>query len=1657
MKRIITITGILFLQLALIIPGAFAQVQVGTGTLTDIGIPIEPYWGYSYTQVIYLASEINASGTITQLKWYFDGTSLNNSNDWTIYIGHTSKTHFTSTSDWIPVSSMTQVYSGTFTSPSGPGWITFDITDWTYNGTDNIVVAVDENAPGYDDNSNDFYCSSVSQDRALMYMDDNNNPDPANPPQANGYGSYIANIVFDGITAVYPAPFSENFAGSTTPNGWDNSGTELWMFSTGAGYGASAAGDHTPGGGTNYAWIDGTLGIQQNALVTPYIDVSGLTTPALEFYFFSNNTDNPGDDNTLTVDFWDGAAWNNLLTYAGDDPHWQLGFYDLSGYNITGNIKVRFIVTGTANTTYYNDILVDDVSVDEMPSCPPPTFLNETNITVTSADLGWTENGTSTTWNIEYGPAGFTQGNGTTITGVTTNPYTLSGLTASTAYDWYVQADCGGGSQSTWTGPHTFTTTPAADPVPLDEDFENGFTYFVNDDGNNTDWTLETSIYHCGSQSAHNPYGPSNNNILYETGELDLSDVSTPYLFFWQIAKTEGGYDFCTVEVSTDGGNTYSYLPDSLYLGDPAQYHYWGEYFDENSYTDWGIGNETPDNTWWKKETFDLTPYKLPHVRFRFRLQSDASTQKAGWYLDDIRIGEPACPAPSGQTVSNTTTTSADLGWTENGSATTWNIEYGPACFTPGTGTMITGVTSNPYTLTGLSPAKTYDWYVQADCGCDQSFWTGPNTFSTNVTAVTSYPWTEDFEKCGNIPVGWSQEYVSGNVDWTFQSGSGAPNGTPWGAHSGSYNALFFSDNYNGDETKLVTLPLDLTGLTHPVLSFWHAQADWDGDQDELRVYYKTSAGGSWTLIPGQVYQHSIPDWTQETEIYLPEPSADYYIAFEGLSGYGFGVCLDDVTVEEGPACPAPSDLTATNITQTSADLGWMENGSSSTWNIEYGPRGFTQGNGTQITGVTTNPYTLTGLTASTTYDWYVQADCGGGSSSTWRGPATFTTVCDTAAVPYIENFDNVTTPDFPPCMTVENTNGDDKTWETTNNGLSPPNAARIRYNSNMAMDDWFFTQGLDLTGGVTYEVSFAYKAESSVYPEKLAVDWGNAAVSTAMSGSPIFENNDIENDDWLVGSGTFTPAATGTYFVGFHGHSDADMYYLYVDDVKVLEQVTTTTWNGSVDENWDNPANWNGGVPTSVTDVTIPPGKTHYPTVNTASIIASVTVQSDATGDASLILNNMLDITGDATVQRYITGGKWHDISASAQGQTLNSVFFNHNPDVWLREYNEYDNSRTYLTDLSDPMDPGAGFEIWVESGNNVTINFTGPLQNEDLELSADSWPVWLDYSGEDTLGYNLIGNPFPSPIDLDDLEWSLYDVSSSFWVWDPDNGTYRDWNVDSQSGSLTDGIVPMGQGFFVQTVWYDAMLTIPKDACVHSSQPYYKEGEAKEDDGINRMSLRALTDNGYDEMNIVFTDSANKYFDSYDTRKMFAFTGNTPQVYCIMDDERLSTDALPLPESDDYVVKVGYRPGYDGTQTLKAVTDHLQETDVALEDLVTGRVQDLIENPVYHFEAKKGDAPDRFILHFNPVITNTGQQKEKESEVSVYAYDGSIYIRSNGTAAREKKEVWVYDLFGRTVLETTIPPSTLSKIPVNRHNAVFVVRTAGPSGVTTTKVFVR
>ncbi|WP_274474145.1 fibronectin type III domain-containing protein [Mangrovimonas aestuarii] len=822
-----------------------AQVTIGTGTNEQQHLPIEPWYGYTYSQSIYTTGEINASGTITGLQWYYSGTSdLADNQQLVIYMAESTKTEFTSNTDWEPITSFTEVYSGGITVVAGtPGWValTFD-TPFAYSGTDNLIIAVEENMPAYDSSTDDFHCSAVSSNRSIVYYSDGTNPDPAAPPTANGGSpvAFIPNVILDGITQVCPgptditfsnvlpnsadaswtaggaettwnieygpagfalgtgtqqngltatsasmtgltaatdyefyvqadcgtetssyqgpfmfttecdiftAPFTEPFAGSATPNCWTEGGDTAWDYNLNAGYAAIDVDDHTFGGGTNYAWMDGSdNGTGEiSTLTSPLVDVSGLTSPSLQFALFSNNT-NDATINLIDVELYDGAAWNTVMNITNLlGAQWQDYFIDLSTYTITGPVQVRFTVTGGTGSTFYNDVLLDDVSFDEMPTCAQPFNLIASAVTDTTVDLSWTEAGTATSWNIELVTAGTAPTGTPTYTGVT-NPYTVTGLTAVTDYEFYVQADCGAGDTSAWVGPISFTTECAAYIPEYLQDFATIIPQCW-DEADNGDPTTGPTGLGAGSWG---PDGFANNGFsgaykinLYLASKSDwvLSpsfDLSTggPYQVEFDFAimqfgssttaGTLGSDDEVQFLISTDAGTTWTALDtwDNTSVVPAGGTHY---VYDLTSYA-----GMTVSFAYWGSEGTVNDP-------------EDIDVSFDNFWIRDI----PSCPEPSALTATSLSLTSTELSWTENGTSTSWDVEVVLAGTTP-TGTPTAAGVTNPYTATGLTSDTAYEYYVRADCGSgDLSTWVGPFPFYTGY--CESVPTSNDGQGVTNV------------------------------------------------------------------------------------------------------------------------------------------------------------------------------------------------------------------------------------------------------------------------------------------------------------------------------------------------------------------------------------------------------------------------------------------------------------------------------------------------------------------------------------------------------------------------------------------------------------------------------------------------------------------------------------------------------------------------------------------------------------------------------------------------------------------------------------------------------------------------------------------------------------------------------------------
>ena len=179
---------------------------------------------------------------------------------------------------------------------------------------------------------------------------------------------------------------------------------------------------------------------------------------------------------------------------------------------------------------------------------------------------------------------------------------------------------------------------------------------------------------------------------------------------------------------------------------------------------------------------------------------------------------------------------------------------------------------------------------------------------------------------------------------------------------------------------------------------------------------------------------------------------------------------IEDYTlnVTAAPTCLQPTTLDALNILATSADLTWTNNSGSADFEVELGAAGFAPVGTATHTGTGALPFNVGSLTASTSYDYYVRSDCGGGDASPWSGPYSFTTTCAVTTPDYMTNFNT-----FLPSICWEEANGGSPaTGPTLGNGSwvssttnNPAGSARFNIYSS-GSEAWMISPEFDLSAG---------------------------------------------------------------------------------------------------------------------------------------------------------------------------------------------------------------------------------------------------------------------------------------------------------------------------------------------------------------------------------------------------------------------------------------------------------------------------------------------------------------------------------------------------------------------------------------------------------------
>ena len=449
--------------------------------------------------------------------------------------------------------------------------------------------------------------------------------------------------------------------------------------------------------------------------------------------------------------------------------------YSMDLDNVPANgARVALVAFAMANSGYtygYNQCYIDYVEVRQAPQCPEVYDVVATATSDSSGTLSWGDSSVVDEYLIDWGIAGFTQGTGVldTVVGTTWSNMNLMG---GETYEFYFQSVCSAmGVNSPWYGPVYLDIPCSPTSVPFADGFENKPTSYGNSSNPN--------LPDCWAYSVNaNP----NNSYSYGSTSSWSSYSGTGYLYNRQsnVAGDTVVVSLPMIEnLDTDGAvlKFWARVSSTFYQGQMAvaTTGVMGDYTSAVVAQNMNVTN----NTYQQFSVYlDSTVVPSGAQRPAFLFYSINGSYNY-IYLDSVEVEAlPACISYN-HMASNVTDSSADLTWNYTGN-NSFNLEYGPQGFIQGTGTgaqagtTVSSITA-PYTLSGLNPNTTYDYYVEN--ACNPGTWYGPFTFTTECTgplAAGTYTVgpTGDFATLDSVMSVLNVCGIGGAVTFEFQAGS---------------------------------------------------------------------------------------------------------------------------------------------------------------------------------------------------------------------------------------------------------------------------------------------------------------------------------------------------------------------------------------------------------------------------------------------------------------------------------------------------------------------------------------------------------------------------------------------------------------------------------------------------------------------------------------------------------------------------------------------------------------------------------------------------------------------------------------------------------------------------------------------------------------------
>jgi hypothetical protein len=457
-----------------------------------------------------------------------------------------------------------------------------------------------------------------------------------------------------------------------------------------------------------------------------------------------------------------------------------------------------------------------------------------------------------------------------------------------------------------------------------------------------------------------------------------------------------------------------------------------------------------------------------------------------------------------------------------------------------------------------------------------------------------------------------------------------------------------------------------------------------------------------------------------------------------------------------------------------------------------------------------------------------------------------------------------------------------------------------------------------------------------------------------------------------------------------------------------------------------------------------------------TLNASGNLTFLSTETNTALIDGSGAGQVTGNVVIQRYLPeafgykylSSPFRDATVSELGDDMDLL-------ASFPTFYRYDENRTTAgwvnyTSPANTLNPCEGY----------AVNFGPVLQPRTIEMNGvvNNGPLSVTLYNHDnqfTTGFNLVGNPYPSPIDWNATSgWTRNNIDNALYFYrsgttDQYGGTYSTYMNGVSSDDVVNNIIPSMQAFFVHvsdgippvtaTYGMDNRVRI-----TDGTHPFSKSDNGSEIPLLRLTAGYSDDSASFDPLVIYFDEKATSNFDGqYDALKLFNTDPGKTNFYTFSKDgTRLSINALPQNPDSLGKIRLGISTGRDADVIfkIKTIRGDFLGTSILFIDSAGRARTNLFPDKEYKVSLLTGDYTDRFYIEFQDLETGINSSPEIADPFNVYSSYGTIKVDID-MPGQDRGILQIYNLMGQLLYIRKIYESGCQEFSPGIKEGIYLI----------------